>query len=201
MKIWFFIVALTVFCFASTRIVLLASYDSISSDKIALRSTVCPMIEPVFRIRPAIVLFGDSITQQAFGMDGKIGWASLLAAKYSRRADVLNRGFSGYNTQWAVNRLLSRVFTGSIAAADPRVDGPSNTGQALLCTVFFGANDAALPGGKQHVPLETFQQNLVRIVEHIHSTLGNSTPIVLLTPPPFDALAWMNKMNLSSPGR
>jgi len=38
------------------------------------------------RIRPAIVLFGDSITQQGFGVEGKIGWASLLASDYSRRA-------------------------------------------------------------------------------------------------------------------
>ncbi len=49
------------------------------------------------KLRPAIVLFGDSITQQGFGLNGHVGWASLLANDYIRRADVLNRGFSGYN--------------------------------------------------------------------------------------------------------
>lgn len=47
-------------------------------------------------LRPSIVLFGDSITQYAFG-EGSVcvGWASLLASAYQRRADVLSRGYSG----------------------------------------------------------------------------------------------------------
>ena len=64
-----------------------------------------------FRLRPSIVLFGDSITQQAFGVDGNIGWASLLAADYTRRADVINRGYSGYNTKMAID-LLPSLATG-----------------------------------------------------------------------------------------
>ncbi|KAL7567976.1 hypothetical protein ACA910_019684 [Epithemia clementina (nom. ined.)] len=161
------------------------------------------MNEPVFRIRPSIVLFGDSITQQAFGVDGHVGWASLLAARYSRRADVLNRGFSGYNTQLAVDKLLSRVFTGPIMIppTESGVESINRTSHALFCTVFFGANDAAMPGEKQHVPIKTYEQNLVRIIEHIQSTLGNHTPIVLLTPPPFDAEAWMKFRSLTKPGR
>ena len=155
----------------------------------------------VFRIRPSIVLFGDSITQEGFGVDGNVGWASLLASAYSRRADVLNRGFSGYNTKLAVD-LLPRVFTGPIATAPVFSDSLSNSSsRALFCTVFFGANDAALLGGKQHVPLESFRQNLVRIVEHIRLTFGAKTPIILLTPPPFDAQAWMKSREISTPGR
>ncbi len=79
--------------------------------------------------RPAIILFGDSITQQGFSS----GWVSLLSNAYTRRADVFNRGFSGYNTRHAVDLL-------------PTVFGKEMNPNTLFVTVFFGANDASLPG-------------------------------------------------------
>lgn len=45
--------------------------------------------------RPQIILFGDSITEHA---SGRFGWAAELTVAYTRRADVINRGFSGYNS-------------------------------------------------------------------------------------------------------
>lgn len=42
-------------------------------------------------------------------------------------------GYNGYNTRWAL-QLLDRVFPNNTAAPPPR-----------LVTIFFGANDAALP--------------------------------------------------------
>ncbi|ACI65491.1 predicted protein, partial [Phaeodactylum tricornutum CCAP 1055/1] len=138
------------------------------------------MLSNTFRLRPSIVLFGDSITEQAFGVDGNVGWASLLAAAYSRRADVLNRGFSGYNTSHAVE-LLPRVFTGPL-------DSPP-----LFATVFFGANDAALPGEPQHVPPDDYERNIETIVAHLRRTNVSSpaVPIVILvTPPPVLESAW-----------
>ena len=80
-------------------------------------------------LRPQWVLFGDSITQRGFGPGG---WASVLADAYTRKVDVINRGYSGYTSRWAVH-LLDQVFPPQ-AAADVQ-----------LATVFFGANDAALP--------------------------------------------------------
>ena len=77
-------------------------------------------------MRPVFVTFGDSITQRGFAP----GWSSQLADAYQRRVDVINRGYSGYNSRWAV-QLLDRVFP---PAAPPQ-----------LATVWFGANDAALP--------------------------------------------------------
>ena len=50
------------------------------------------------------------------------------------KADVVNRGFGGYNTQWALC-LLQRVFP------NPMENPP------VLVTVFFGANDDALAEG------------------------------------------------------
>ena len=90
-------------------------------------------------LRPQFVLFGDSITQRSFAPGG---WASALADAYQRRVDVLNRGYSGYNTRWALP-LLDHIFP---AAA-------GNTTNVQLATVFFGANDAALPDRPSYVPI------------------------------------------------
>lgn len=78
-------------------------------------------------MRPAFVCFGDSITQRGFAP----GWTGMLADAYQRKADVINRGYSGYNTRWAL-QLLPRVF-------------PAGAPPPELVTLFFGANDAALP--------------------------------------------------------
>lgn len=48
-------------------------------------------------VRGQIVLFGDSITQRSFSVGG---WGARLSHHYMRKADVLNRGFSGYNSAW-----------------------------------------------------------------------------------------------------
>lgn len=78
--------------------------------------------------RPQFVLFGDSITQKSFSPGG---WGAAVADAYQRKADVVNRGYSGYNSRWALH-LLGRVFPAERA------------GDTALATVFFGANDAAL---------------------------------------------------------
>lgn len=151
-------------------------------------ATFILMSSTVFRIRPAIVLFGDSITQEAFGVDGRVGWAGLLAAAYTRRADVLNRGFSGYNTAHAIG-LLPRVFTGNL---------PEET---LFCTLFLGANDAAFPGEPQHVPIDRYETNLGTLITGIRQRLGSQTRIVLLTPPPVFEPDWAAFRNLDKSNR
>lgn len=52
-------------------------------------------------------------------------------------------------------------------------------------TVFFGANDACLPGSatNQHVPLEKYKKNLRDILEH-SSVVAQKPRLILLTPPP-----------------
>lgn len=54
------------------------------------------------------------------------------------QADVINRGYSGYNTRWS-KYLLQKVFPAS------QKPGPA------LVTVFYGANDAALPDRIRYV--------------------------------------------------
>ncbi|KAL8457816.1 hypothetical protein ACS0TY_035623 [Phlomoides rotata] len=121
-------------------------------------------------MRPQIVLFGDSITQLSFGSGG---WGASLADIYSRKVDVVLRGYNGYNTRWALF-LLHHIFP--LEAAKP----------PAAVTVFFGANDAALLSGtgkRQHVPLEEYKENLRKIVQHIKNQ-SPETLIVLITPPP-----------------
>ena len=64
--------------------------------------------------RPRIVLFGDSLTEFSFGGDfggtTRSGWGSLLAQAFVRKADVYNRGYSGYTTTMAVETALPTLF-------------------------------------------------------------------------------------------
>ncbi|PWA87998.1 SGNH hydrolase-type esterase superfamily protein [Artemisia annua] len=57
-------------------------------------------------MRPSIVLFGDSITEQSFQYGG---WGASLTDTYSRKADIVIRGYSGYTTRWAL-LLLHHLF-------------------------------------------------------------------------------------------
>ncbi|XP_048325891.1 GDSL esterase/lipase At5g45920 isoform X2 [Ziziphus jujuba] len=110
-------------------------------------------------MRPKIYLIGDSITEESF-CDG--GWGASLAHHFSRTVDVVLRGYSGYNTRWAV-KVLERV----IPAAKGSGDGAD---EPLAVTVFFGANDACLPdrcSAFQHVPLDEYKHNLRSIVSFL----------------------------------
>jgi len=140
------------------------------------------------RIRPVIVLFGDSITQQGYGWNdaaaasasaASLGWTALLSNAYQRRADVLARGYSGYNTRMALDLLPSIAPQPAVVPGQSRQQqqGTAAEAEVLFVAVFFGANDAALPGERQHVPLEEYGDNLVKIVRHLRNSTvaGNPT--------------------------
>ncbi|KAK0654143.1 Isoamyl acetate-hydrolyzing esterase 1-like protein [Lasiodiplodia hormozganensis] len=118
-----------------------------------------------------ILLFGDSITQ-ASGDDDGFGFAAPLQQLYARRLDVINRGFNGYNTTKALQVL-------------PRLMPSPGEAKVRLMTVFLGANDACVKGGssKQHVPLETYMQNLRTICTH-ECVKAQSPRLIIITPPP-----------------
>ncbi|GAB2298611.1 hypothetical protein Dimus_032681 [Dionaea muscipula] len=129
--------------------------------------------------RRKIYLFGDSITEESFNPSG--GWGASLADHYSRWADVVLRGYSGYNTRWAL-KVLDRVFPEAAAEEEQ---------EPLAVVVFFGANDSCLLdryAAFQHVPLDEYKHNLTCIC----SLLKNRWPtalILLVTPPPIDEAA------------
>lgn len=122
-------------------------------------------------VRPQIVVFGDSLTE--WGNIVAEGWTTSLSAYYNRKADVILRGYAGYNTRLA-RLILDKIFP--LPSSNP----------PLLVTVFFGANDAADPKaghGMAHVPLQEYTENLHEIVAHIKK-LSDSTKIILIAPPP-----------------
>ncbi|KAJ9450903.1 GDSL esterase/lipase [Diplonema papillatum] len=118
-----------------------------------------------------VVVIGDSLTELGFRTGG---WASQLTAWYTRKADVFNRGLSGYNTEW-----VARVL-------DDLLDGLGALGENHLFLIFLGANDSALDGGgasRKHVPLSRFEENLGAIVMGIRRSAPKAR-LLFLTPLP-----------------
>nr|XP_045598379.1 isoamyl acetate-hydrolyzing esterase 1 homolog [Procambarus clarkii] len=129
---------------------------------------------------PKIFLFGDSITQFCFSAEGY--WGGLIADHFQRRADVVARGFSGYNTRQC------RALLPYVASDLKEVAG---------ATIFLGANDASEPvNTQQYVPLHEYVQNMKDIVAHFQK--DGVDPIVI-TPPALDGDAWLR--NCKESGR
>jgi isoamyl acetate esterase len=116
--------------------------------------------------RPKVLLLGDSLTQTAFE-----GWAAALADIYQRRADVLNRGMSGYNTRWYLKYAHDH--------------GIWNEDEVMLITLFFGANDASLAAENPHahVPLGEYSANLSQLIKSCRISYPKAK-IICITPPP-----------------
>ncbi|XP_037669402.1 isoamyl acetate-hydrolyzing esterase 1 homolog isoform X2 [Choloepus didactylus] len=142
---------------------------------------------------PRVLLFGDSITQFSFQQGG---WGASLADRLVRKCDVLNRGFSGYNTRWA-KIILPRLIR--------KGNSLDNT---VAVTIFFGANDSALKdeNPKQHIPLDEYVANLKSMVQYLKSVDIPEDRVILITPPPLCETAWereciiqgckLNRLNL-----
>ncbi|XP_020251368.1 GDSL esterase/lipase At5g45920 isoform X2 [Asparagus officinalis] len=158
-------------------------------------------------MRRKILLFGDSITEEAFSSGG---WAASLApplhpAGYGKVAASscflfrpaligmpagqltaalsaglggrVAEGYSGYNTRWA----------GGDGTALWRMWAPPKAarggGDRLL-----RANDACIAdrcGGFQSVPLDEYRQNLKAICSSLKERWPD-TAVILITPPPID---------------
>lgn len=128
--------------------------------------------------RPVFQLFGDSITQHAMNVEGG-AWGARLAHAYSRKADVIVRGYSGYNSRLALALQTRKREEGVWGAPD-------------LVTVWFGANDAA--SNAQHVPLEEYRANVAAMARAAAAVpgaaLGRAPRVFVLTPPPCDGGRW-----------
>jgi lysophospholipase L1-like esterase len=129
----------------------------------------------LFGSRAVVVLFGDSLTHRGYMNDG---WVAALSSYYGRRADVLNRGYGGYNTRYG-RHIMQSIFPESISSTE--TNAYNKQGKYLLTTVFFGANDAAIPGIAAHVPLEEFKENMNAIVVHLKQFFHF---VLLISPPP-----------------
>jgi lysophospholipase L1-like esterase len=145
------------------------------------------------------ILFGDSITQQSFSQDtpphytdpsGFFGPA--LADAYVRKLDVINRGFSGYNTRQALQVL-------------PKVIPSPQQARVRFLVIFFGANDARLPNTypdpQQHIALDEFQENLEAIVRHPSVQAHPDARLILITPGPVHERGAMRADEEKDPSR
>ncbi|KAB5558654.1 SGNH hydrolase-type esterase domain-containing protein [Coniochaeta sp. 2T2.1] len=128
---------------------------------------------------PQVVLFGDSLFQNATQLLDGFAFQAALQDHVNRRFDVVNRGLSGYNTAQAL-AALPQIFSPATPSG-PKI-------QYLL--VLFGANDACvpLPTNNQHVPLDEFKRNLAAIVTHPTILSHSPAKILLVTPPPLDEI-------------
>lgn len=134
-------------------------------------------------IRRTIILFGDSNTQFSFSLDHK-GWGCGLADWYQRTADVINRGYSGYNSRWALSILRQAILSESALYLK----------NLSLATICFGANDSCLASDGQHVPLDEYRSNIEAIIDCFRQCSPNIR-LVLITPPPVNHVLWPTRHN------
>ncbi|GLT37604.1 hypothetical protein SLA2020_119120 [Shorea laevis] len=122
--------------------------------------------------RPLFVLFGSSIVQFSYSNQG---WAAILADIYARKADIVLRGYAGWNSRRAL-QVLDQVFPMNAAV------------QPSLVIVYFGGNDSMKPdpaGLGPHVPLPEYIDNMKKITTHLKS-LSENIRIIFLTCPPIN---------------
>jgi lysophospholipase L1-like esterase len=132
---------------------------------------------PASSVMPAVVVLGDGLTESSFSApDGK-GFGQGLQRLYTRRADVLNRGFGGFLTEWLADpeTMLPSLFP------------PACEARAKLAIVFLGVKDsvtekASEAWGRPYVSPEKFESAVDRIVGAALDS--GARRVVLITPPP-----------------
>ncbi|THH04560.1 hypothetical protein EW146_g10146 [Bondarzewia mesenterica] len=114
-----------------------------------------------------------------------------LADVYARKFDVLNRGYSGYNTEWALPVLEQvRLRPPSNSAVGSSPDSMNNTtSRASDCSRSgLGPTTRACRGTSQHVPLSRFAENLRTMLRMITSASSPyympDTKIIFISAPP-----------------
>ena len=149
-----------------------------------------PGLPPPARLR--VVAFGASTVQQAAFPDG---FWSLLSARYQRRADLFNRGYSGYTSRMAL-ALLREHLSARLWPYDPqRADG-ADSGFRQLVLLSLGSNDSCRRFSRPpflHTPLPAFERAMRAIIGLLVPELAavtaplshypsRTSALVLLTP-------------------
>jgi lysophospholipase L1-like esterase len=95
---------------------------------------------------------------------------------YARKFDVINRGYSGYNSRWdaIVFKQIFPTLEQRIAQHLPIV---------RLLTIWLGTNDCVEAGRPQYLSLGEFKQEISSIIA-VTRERSPETRIVLITPAP-----------------
>lgn len=158
--------------------------------------SAAPIIDPVYlphdtlqlhRPRLQFIALGDSITQNGDLLSPELGYLTLLRHTYIRKADIINRGYSGYNSE-----LLYHTVQQSI---QNNIWNINNMDQSpVVYTIMIGTNDAVLPKtSTQHIPLLQYKANVVSLIgllKSYHRNNSQSCFIVLITPPYTEPWRW-----------
>ncbi|ODV95113.1 hypothetical protein PACTADRAFT_57624 [Pachysolen tannophilus NRRL Y-2460] len=139
------------------------------------------------------LLFGDSITEFCFDQRPYLrlrpnasentealhfSLGAALANDYSRKLDILRRGFAGYSTRQA-RLILPLIFQNDH-------DNLPETQKIKIMTIFFGTNDC-VNGGPQRVPLDEFADNLKFMIEE---SLKRNIKLIIVGPSYHDPTKW-----------
>jgi lysophospholipase L1-like esterase len=134
-------------------------------------ASVCPSSSPHLTSRYSLPLLDmQSIPTQGSAflslnlltcLSSTSRWVARLGEWWSRKVDVINRGFSGYNTKWAL-----KIFDEVVLNLKPN-----------FVIIFFGANDAAIESSSQFVSLALYEQNLSNFIQRIKEV--KSSPLLV----------------------
>lgn len=124
------------------------------------------------------------------------GWATLLSHYYSRKADTLNRGYSGYNTNHVLAMMEQHIRAG--AWPSNHAGSPASAPQRpTIVTLCLGANDSCLKecaySAAQSVPVDAYRANLASILALLKGADGTKSPdlhVIVIGPPQCDAHMW-----------
>lgn len=142
-----------------------------------------------------IILAGDSLTQWG-GRQSNSGWVSGMYEAYETKAEIINRGASGYNT-----RSYLALLPHLAPALRPR--NPRSPPKTLLI-LSLGSNDVCKEP-TQHVPLAEYKENLAALIRAWRSILSGGltdlVDIIVIGPPSMDEAAWAASRELSESNR
>lgn len=110
--------------------------------------------------------------------------------------DIINRGLSGYNTEWAipvfeqVGKAQSSLQSTKLSQCFATREQQKHLPTVRLLVIWFGANDACLAQSPQHVSPPKFASNLKHLINLVQSPKSEyyspDTRIILVTPPPIN---------------
>lgn len=123
-----------------------------------------------------LILLGDSNTQLGHNISG---WVNSVSDLFQRKCDVINRGFSGYNTdhiKLILPKILSEFTPESVCGF----------------VVMLGTNDSTEALNQiQHVPLKRFSENMNYILDYLINWGVAKDKLILISPSKIYDAKWI----------